>query len=509
MTRQYLQSLLKNISGLSNDVPADFLVSGMGLNSREIKEGMLFVALKGTQVHGLNYAKQAEDNGAVAVLWETDTSNDLSLLLDELSIPVVEVRNLSAVLGEIAKRYFQSSDHAVVARNYGLKIVGITGTDGKTTVSHFFAQAMNALGKKTAVIGTLGIGVPERLKKATHTTPDVISCHEILHNEASEGVEYVAMEVSSHALDQGRVDGVEFSVGILTNLTRDHLDYHGTIADYAAAKQKLFMRPELDAVVLNRDDVFSAQIEEKMSALSHKANIVSYTVDEQADSNAELMACNARFTNKGIEADISYGEQCGVLSASVLGWFNLSNLLATMASMLVLGVSFDEALKSLGQVSTVPGRMERVGNSDVLVVIDYAHTPSALELVLKALRGHTEQRVICVFGCGGDRDRGKRPLMARIAEKGADIVIVTDDNPRTEDPRLIMSEIVAGFSDPKSAVVEHDRAAAIRLAMQQAKAGDVVLVAGKGHEQVQILADGSKPFDDRLQAVQAMKELAA
>lgn len=506
MTKQYLQDLLKNISGVSQDVPADFLVNGMSLNSRAISKGMLFVALKGTQMHGLNYAKQAEENGAAAVIWEADDSSDLSLLLNELNIPVIEVDSLSSVLGEIAKRYFQSGSGMP---SYGLKVIGITGTDGKTTVSHFFAQAMNALGKKAAVIGTLGIGVPGALKQATHTTPDVISCHEILRDEAADNVRFVAMEVSSHALDQGRVDGVDFSVGVLTNLTRDHLDYHGTIEDYAAAKQRLFVRPELDAVVLNEEDVFSKQIQNKMSALSHKANIVRYAVDVKGGESAELLAHNAKFTNKGIKADIFYGEQRGVLEVGVLGWFNLSNLLATMAAMLSLNVSFDDALKGLAHVNTVPGRMERVDGSDALVVVDYAHTPGALESVLKALRGHTEQKIICVFGCGGDRDRGKRPLMAQIAEKGADVVIVTDDNPRTENPKTIMKEIVAGFENTEQVIVEHDRAAAIRLAMQQAKAGDVVLVAGKGHEQVQILAHGTEPFDDRQQAVQAMRELVA
>ncbi|MCK5918245.1 MAG: UDP-N-acetylmuramoyl-L-alanyl-D-glutamate--2,6-diaminopimelate ligase, partial [Cocleimonas sp.] len=310
-----------------------------------------------------------------------------------------------------------------------------------------------------------------------------------------------------HALDQERVNGVDFDVAILTNLTRDHLDYHGTVENYSEAKQKLFLRPEVNTVVLNQDDGFSQQIINKLNDAQDNKTIVRYAVTMKK-GGAELVAQNASFSHEGIQTEIFYGDQQGVLKAAVLGYFNLSNLLATLAAMLALGVPFSDALAALAHVKTVPGRMEKINASDILVVVDYAHTPGALQSVLKALRGHTQQRIFCVFGCGGDRDKGKRPLMAKIAEQDADIVIVTDDNPRTENPQLIMQDIMAGFKHTENIVVEHNRAKAIRYAIQQAQAGDVVLIAGKGHEQVQIFADTTDVFDDRQQAVEALQELA-
>ena len=507
-----LQFLLKNISGISENVPADIFVNGISLDSRAIKDGMLFVALKGSQEHGLKYARKAQEQGAVAVIWESDNSINMVDIVSALSIPVIEIKALSSQLGKIAQCFYQLLDDKKKPKlNYGLQLVGVTGTDGKTTVSHFFAQAMNALNKKTAVIGTLGIGFPSNLRASTHTTPDVLTVHKTLRDIAVEGVEFVAMEVSSHALDQKRVNGVAFDVAILTNLMRDHLDYHGTIEAYGEAKEKLFLRPELKAAVLNKEDSFGRQIEKNVSAKAG-LGVISYRVESRKNekkSASELVAYDAQFTANGIEAKVCFGDEAAVIKAPVLGWFNLSNLLATLAAMIALGVSFLDAVASLSQVTTVPGRMERVESNHALIVVDYAHTPGALKSVLKALRGHTEKRLICVFGCGGDRDRGKRPLMAKIAEQGADIVIVTDDNPRTENPISIMDEIIAGFEQSENIVIEHDRAKAIRLALQQAQVGDVVLIAGKGHEQVQILADTIEPFDDRQQAVQALQELAA
>ena len=512
MMSSSLQFLLKNISGISEDIPADILVNEISLDSRAIESGMLFVALKGTQTHGLEYAQKAQEQGAVAVIWESDDLSSVSALLSTLSIPVIEIQGLSRQLGEIARCFYQLlNDKKKQAENYGLTLIGVTGTDGKTTVSHFFAQAMNALNKTTAVIGTLGVGLPSNLKASTHTTPDVLTIHKTLRDIAVMGAKFVAMEVSSHALDQERVNGVVFDVAILTNLMRDHLDYHGTVEAYGKAKKKLFLHPELKIAALNREDSFSREVEQDLIA-NTELGIISYRVEShQSDVRKanELVAYDAQFTSEGIEAKVVLGDEEGVIKAPVLGWFNLSNLLATLAAMLALDVKFSDAVNSLSQVTTVPGRMERIASDNTLVVVDYAHTPGALESVLKALRGHTNKRVICVFGCGGDRDRGKRPLMAAIAEQGADIIIVTDDNPRTENPKIIMDEIIAGFEQIEKITIEHDRAKAIRLALQQAQAGDVVLIAGKGHEQVQILAHTVEPFDDRQQATQAVQELVA
>lgn len=521
-----LQYLLEGVNGLvagtRAKIPADLKINGITLDSREIIAGMLFVALKGTRTHGLQYALKAQQQGAVAIVWESDLSLDdseqkKSSFLNDLTIPTIEINALSTQLGEIATRYYQLRDNkGQIKLNYGLKIVGVTGTDGKTTVTHFIAQAMNALvADKTAIIGTLGIGLTHKLQKATHTTPDVLTVHKTLHQLASEGIEQIAMEVSSHALEQERVSGVAFDSAILTNLTRDHLDYHGTVENYAKAKAKLFLRPELNSVILNQNDAFSQQITNQLNQSSVNSNASNKTClrylvkSTDSDKDAELIAQNTSFTHQGIEAQVSFAGQQGVLKVAVLGWFNLSNLLASLAAMLALEVKFFDALDALSQVKTVPGRMESVGSGDVLLVVDYAHTPGALKSVLNALRSHTKQRLICVFGCGGDRDKGKRPLMAAIAEQEADSVIVTDDNPRTENPEDIMGDIVAGFEHPENIRIEHNRAKAIRLAIGDAKTGDVVLIAGKGHEQVQIFAHKTEIFDDRQQATKALQELAA
>jgi UDP-N-acetylmuramoyl-L-alanyl-D-glutamate--2,6-diaminopimelate ligase len=510
-----LRSLLINLQGVDSkgfeNLVTDLQINGLTLDSRAVKAGMLFVALKGTQTHGLHYALNAQQQGATAILWESDTVPNQIQLLDALHIPVIEIIDLSAKLGEIAQRYYQIIDSPrPIQSNYGLKIKGVTGTDGKTTVTHFFAQAMNILmPNKSAIIGTLGIGFTDRLQQTTHTTPDVLTLHKTLCQLAKKGVKIVAMEVSSHALDQGRVDGLDFTVAILTNLTRDHLDYHGTLEQYATAKEKLFLRPELCCAVLNTEDDFSQQIENSLMEKGRERSIIRYSIKSTTDTKieTELTAEDTQFTHRGIQARLSFGNQQGILNVAVLGRFNLSNLLATLAAMLALDIPFSNALSALNKVKTVPGRMEKIDAGDKLVVVDYAHTPAALESVLKALCSHTTQRIICVFGCGGDRDKGKRPLMAHIAEHYADKVIVTDDNPRTEDPKQIMQDIIAGFEQRDNIIIEHRRANAIRAAIGDAKAGDVVLIAGKGHEQVQIFADVSEDFDDRQQAAQALQEL--
>ena len=535
-----LSDLLNGIVSVSVDKDLD--VSSITLNSREAEKGSLFVALKGTQQHGLAYAGQAQDAGAVAVIWESDKGAPQP----DLEIPLFEIEQLRDVLGLIADRFYGSASH-------DLNLIGITGTDGKTSVSHFLAQSMD----DCAVIGTIGLGMLDKLQKASHTTPDVLSVHKILAEMKQSGVSTVAMEVSSHALDQGRVDNVAFDVAVLTNLSRDHLDYHKTLEAYAEAKAKLFSWPELKVVVLNLDDRFGRSLIDEKSASRAEGETMSERSDDypkgglkshaslknsdiiessvsknetasslkkwggvligygigpvEAYPQGSLVAEDAQFTESGITASLYYRGQSKILHAPVLGRFNLSNLLAALAAMLGLGMSLDEAVVRLSNVKTVAGRMQKVSgeNNDFLVVIDYAHTPNALETVLKALREHTQNKLICVFGCGGDRDAGKRPLMAQAAEQNADVVIVTDDNPRSENPEQIMQEIVAGFEAPELAMIEHDRARAIQLALTQAQTGDAVLIAGKGHESVQILVTGTVPFNDSEQASKVLQELAA
>ena len=505
-----LAKLLDGVSGVTlNQLEAlasdDLMVSSMTLDSRAVASGTLFVALQGLTVHGLAYAEAAESAGAVAILWD----NAEGVNTPELSIPVIGINDLPASLGGIAARLYDYSSQQ-------LQIVGITGTDGKTSVSHFLAQAMNASGESCSVIGTLGIGNPSALEKATHTTPDVISVHRNLHRLSTRGSRCVAMEVSSHALDQQRVAGVDFDVAVLTNLTRDHLDYHGTVAAYADAKAKLFLAHQPKAAVLNLNDAFGVRLVEAIAGSESSALIYAYVIEDVKVSNAEypahtLIARNATFFHEGIRADIEYKGEHYQLSASVLADFNLSNLLATAASLIALGYEPVKAITLMSEVQTVPGRIENVQQLEsqaFLTVVDYAHTPAALESVLKALRIHTEGRLICVFGCGGDRDAGKRPLMAEVAERLADAVIVTDDNPRSEDPAQIMADIEKGFINSGAVVIEHDRAAAIRQAVELACKGDVVLVAGKGHEPYQLVGDESLVFDDREQLRSALDALA-
>ena len=496
MPQTMLAKLLDNIADVS---PAmDVTVSSMTQDSREVFPGCLFVALKGAQQHGMAYAERAEFLGAIAIIFEADES----LQSIETNIPQFEITDLRESLGLIADRFYNFPSQS-------LQMVGITGTDGKTSVSHFMAQAIN----NCAVIGTIGLGLLDDLKTATHTTPDVINVHKSLFEMKQQSVSTVAMEVSSHALDQGRVAGVAFDVAVLTNLSRDHLDYHKTVEAYADAKEKLFHWPNLKAVVLNLDDEFGRKVAEKVN---QSQTVVGYGIGEIEDYPAgSLVAVDTKFTVNGICAVVQYGSQKGQLAVSVLGRFNLSNLLAALGAMLGLGITFNDAISQLNKVQTVAGRMEKVGgvlSQSILTVVDFAHTPNALMSVLKALREHLaneSSNLICVFGCGGDRDAGKRPLMAAVAEKYANVVIATDDNPRTENPELIMQDIVEGFENKEAVIIEHDRSAAIYKALKQAKSGDAVLIAGKGHETGQILATGVIPFNDREQVELALQELAA
>jgi len=496
-----LSVLLNGIAMVSQE--QDCIVSSITQDSRKAFDGCLFVALKGFQRHGLAFAEQVQEQGACAIIWESD-ANAPSLAGLGLSIPCIEIPELRSHLGLIADRFYQSPSQS-------LNMIGITGTDGKTSVSHFLAQTMD----DCAVIGTIGSGKLNDLQKATHTTPDVLSVHKTLAELKAQGIKTVAMEVSSHALDQGRVDNVKFDVVVLTNLSRDHLDYHKTIEAYAEAKAKLFEWHGIKQAVINMDDAFGQKIVKKGGD-----GLLTYCLADSMDSvndvDCTLIASHAQFTEKGIQATIHYKNQQEVLNTAVLGRFNLSNLLAALGVMLVLDVPFKLAVERLNKVHTVEGRMEKIAthvhdrvHGDVLVVVDFAHTPNALKTVLKALREHTQQSLICVFGCGGDRDAGKRPLMAAVAEEFADKVIATDDNPRTEDPQKIMADIIAGFQNPENVMIEHDRAKAIQIALKQAKAGDVVLIAGKGHEKEQILATGTVPFSDQEQASKVLQELAA
>jgi len=483
---------------------AALTLTGMSLDSRKITEGMLFVALNGTQTHGLKFVQKVVEQGAVAIIWE---SND-TMTAPTLNIPLLEIKNLSEKLGAIAHQYFScpSGD---------LSMIGITGTDGKTSISHFLAQAINAqTANHCHVIGTLGIGTPNHLAQATHTTPDVITVHQILQQQKNQYAKVVAMEVSSHALDQGRVNAVQFNTAVLSNLSRDHLDYHHTVAAYAAAKEKLFYWPNLENIVVNIDDAMGLRLAKARANSGVRVIAYGLNIPKSLPKGVELiLAQQAQFDHRGIVANIVTPIGESQLIAPILGRFNLSNLLAVLGVLITQNYSLEQALAQIAQVKTVAGRMQRITAKSEkiaekrLVVVDYAHTPAALEQALLASREHTQQRLICVFGCGGDRDTGKRPLMAQNAERLADRIIVTDDNPRFEDAAKIFNDIKQGFKTLDKVIFEHNRYKAIRLAIGAAQAGDMVLIAGKGHETVQIVKDAANPFDDCQVARTALQEI--
>ena len=471
---------------------ADLRVRGLSLDSRTIKAGDLHVALRGGREHGIAHAASALEHGAAAVIAEAGP--ELARLDAALADRVIAVDDLRAKLGGIAARF-----HGDASRR--LRVSGVTGTNGKTSTVQLLGQALDRLGRRAATIGTLGAGFAGSLYVGERTTPDVISVQRLLARFLAEGATDIAMEVSSHALDQGRVDGVQFRLAVFTNLTRDHLDYHGSMEAYGAAKQRLFEWPGLAAAVINIDDAFGRRL---AASLPVTVARLGFAIDQ---ANADVRATGIEAHAHGLRFDLHtpWGE--ARIESPLLGRFNVSNLLAVAASLGALGHEFAEIRSVLGALEPVSGRMSRLGGEAgrPLVVVDYAHTPDALEQALASVRAHCAGVLVCVFGCGGERDAGKRPQMAAIAERLADRVIVTDDNPRAEDGDAIVAAIMQGFRDPAAIVVERDRHRAIHRAIAEARADDIVLVAGKGHEPYQEIGGRRLPFDDREVARQALE----
>jgi UDP-N-acetylmuramoyl-L-alanyl-D-glutamate--2,6-diaminopimelate ligase len=480
-----LSDLLSDIC----DIPAnaDCDITGLTLDSRYIKAGDLFLACVGTHLDGRQFIDKAILNGAQAVLAEAD-SVDSSVLVWRGDVPIIFIKNLNHQVGRIAARFYQYPAKS-------LRIVGISGTNGKTSCSHFVAAALTRVGVTCGVIGTLGNGLYGNIAPTNLTTPDAVTLQAIFAEFVMQGAKAVAMEVSSHSLDQGRVDGIPFEVAIFTNLTRDHLDYHGDMASYGAAKKRLYDNALVQHAVVNADDDFGLTLIESLHATQ---DIYAYRVKQ-----SESLPVPAIYADKvhlgmaGLNAQVHTPWGSGQLQTGLIGQFNLSNALAVLTTLCVMDIPFPTALAGLLGLQPVPGRMEALGGQDKpLVVVDYSHTPDALEKALAAIRQHCEGKLYCLFGCGGDRDRGKRPIMAKIAEDYADCVVVTDDNPRHEDPKQIVADILQGFVDPTKVIVQHDRSKAIQDIIQCAKAGDCILVAGKGAETYQQVGDTKIPFSD-------------
>ncbi len=461
-------------------------VTGITSDSRQVRAGTVFAAYPGEAGDGRRYIAAAIAAGAVAVVWE---AHDF-VWPDELaSVPNFAVADLRDGLGDIAAAVYgdPSAD---------LWVIGVTGTNGKTSCTQWIAQCLNQLSRKTAIIGTLGNGIPPDLHFTGNTTPDVTVVQAALRDYCDQGVRALAMEVSSHGLDQGRVHGVRFDVAVLTNFTQDHLDYHGDMATYAEVKSKLFNWPELRYAILNIDDALGRELALKQSA----AKIVTYGFE-----SADVQGSNLQLSLAGLSMQVNTPWGNGRLQSSLLGRFNAHNLLATLAVLLVSDVSFADALQVLEQVQPVAGRMQTMGGGNLpLVVVDYAHTPDALEKVLQTLRElNPVGKLWCVFGCGGERDAGKRPLMGAAVSRYADVAMVTSDNPRGEQPQAIIDAIRTGMNGLE--MVEIDRAQAIHKIIKLAQAGDVVLIAGKGHEDYQEVAGVKYPFSDVTVAQVALK----
>jgi UDP-N-acetylmuramoyl-L-alanyl-D-glutamate--2,6-diaminopimelate ligase len=464
-------------------VPHDVLLSDLTLDSREVRPGAAFFACRGARHHGLEFAADVAQRGAAAILWETDASVAPPVI--ESPLVFAEVPGLSRRASELADRFFGFPSR-------DLAVVGVTGTNGKTTCAWLLAQALTVVGRPAAYLGTLGSAFGGELVAGEMTTPDAVTVQRQLAAFRRRGARQVAMEVSSHGLAQGRVQAVRFDAAVFTNLTRDHLDFHGDMASYGAAKASLFERDAVRLRVFNVDDAFGGELAARpafagrIACSRHAAAPAPY-----------LFARDIEYTGSGTAFTLESSFGTTRVATALLGEFNVDNVLAVLAVLLGSGVALHEAGAALAELRAPVGRLETFGGiGGPTVVVDYAHTPDALDKALAVLRRHCAGRLTVVFGCGGDRDRGKRPEMGAIAARRADRIVLTDDNPRSEDGARILADIEAGLGAHPAEVIR-DRRAAIERALAGATAGDVVLVAGKGHEDYQIIGSQKRFFSDQ------------
>lgn len=479
------------LAGFSNTLEFPGLeISGITSHSKQVKKGDLFIAQSGLTRHAVDFVPDAVKSGALAVVYDAQDAycrQRIPLLKKQLKTLWIPVLDLNKVTGDIASRFFNHPSRHV-------KLVGITGTDGKTSVTHLLIQALTRMNLKAGSIGTLGYGVSNNLTMTRYTTPDAITLQSLLNELYQDGSEYVVMEVSSHALEQYRVNGCEFDIAVLTNLGSDHLDYHVTLEQYALAKSILFEFPGLSARVLNAEDELGQRLLQRNS----KMKSLSYSARAQSGQPASVKLKHSRMTEKGIEITVNTASGSLVIQTGLIGSFNIDNCLACISVLMLLGFDVDNIQQSMQGIKPIPGRMEYFPStaSRAAAVVDFAHTQQALEACLNALKDYTSGELYCVFGCGGDRDQSKRPLMGAVAERLADCVILTDDNPRDEPAEKIMQDILAGFKKPQKVRVIHDRQKAIQTAMHLAQPQDLVVIAGKGHEQIQIVGDKRLAFSD-------------
>lgn len=479
MCSRPLQGLLESMV----DVPSvlDVTVHGLSIDSRRVRQGDAFIALAGSTGDPWTHVAEAIEQGAVAVLLE---SRETAGCDERANTLIVKVPRLAERLGLIADRFFDFPSR-------DLRVFGVTGTNGKSSVTTYIAQLLQRLDFPCGQLGTLGYGFPGALEAASHTTPDVVRVQGLLAGLKRKGAKAAVMEVSSHALDQKRVDQVRFEGAVFTNLTRDHLDYHGSMAAYGEAKSKLFFTPGLRFAVINIDDPFGRQL---AARLEGSCDVVRFSLHE---ASVELWLEHLEMDASGFRARLNgqWGEL--EIQSSLLGAFNVSNVLAAMGTILAAGFAPDKVAAQIASLTPASGRLQGFCAADGLqMVVDYAHTPDALGNALAALRPHVKGKLWVLFGCGGNRDRGKRAEMARVAQVQADRVLVTSDNPRDEAPETIIEDIMAGFSEPDRVTVISDRASAIAQVAKEAAGEDVVLVAGKGHEDYQEIQGTRHHYSD-------------
>ncbi len=491
-----LRELLASVDGvvqLSQHPAVDTEIKGLKTNSHACVPGDLFIGMPGTRVDGGDFWQSAIASGAVAAIISPEAAQKHP---PTPSACVITADDMTKVCAQLAATFYGYPGQK-------LKLVGVTGTNGKTTTSHLVEYFLKLANLPTALMGTLYTRWNGFVQTAVHTTPFAVELQQQLKTAMDAGNEYGVMEVSSHALAQGRVMGCQFEVGVFSNLTQDHLDFHRDMEDYFAAKALLFSPQYLKGrAIINADDAYG----KRLIASLNSEKVWSYSVD---DSTANLWMSDLNYQPNGVSGTLHTPKGEVAFRSPLVGQYNLENLLAAVGAVLQLGLDLQLVASAIPEFPGVPGRMERVqmtAKQDISVIVDYAHTPDSLENLLKASRPFIPGKMICVFGCGGDRDRTKRPKMGRIAAELADVAVVTSDNPRTEDPERILQDILAGIPETVKPIVICDRATAIRTAILQAQPGDGVLLAGKGHEDYQILGTEKIHFDDREHAREALEE---
>ena len=479
---------------LVGDTYSTISITGITLDSRSVQAGNVFVALAGSQQHGLSHAQQAISQGASAILYDPANGGSDYAANIVADTPVLAIENLSMKLGDIAAKFYRDPSSLMT-------VIGITGTNGKTSCSQFLSQTLDDCG----IIGTLGWGEWGNLHKTVNTTPDALAVQHIFAQLLASGKKTIAMEVSSHGLEQGRVHGVRFNGAVFTNISRDHLDYHGSMENYLQAKLALLKTPDLAFAVINLDDDYSKHI---LAAVPDHVKVWGVTHNASISKVQELVSAENIINHLGgIEFTACWRDERYPVAIPLYGDFNVENVLCVLAVMLVLEMPLKTAVEKLSHLQPVTGRMQRLGGGDKpLVFVDYAHTPDALEKVLASVRKHCSQDLWLVFGCGGNRDAGKRAMMGACAERGADKIIVTDDNPRCENSRDIIDAILSGCEHPENIIVKLDRALAIQTAIDNANVGDCIVIAGKGHEDYQEINGVRQPFSDSVCVLKALNK---